>query len=48
MKAGSNTDPKPASGETGIDFLRVLQIGGGIIGAVIVVWLIFHAVLHVI
>jgi hypothetical protein len=48
MKEGSDSEKKSDRDNPGIDFLQVLQLGGGIICAVIVVWLILHSILHVI
>lgn len=56
MKQGSDSEKRPDSkpvGEPvkeveGIDAFRVLQIVGGIICAILVVWIIFHSILHII
>jgi len=45
VKGGSVASGKESEG---IDALRVLQIGGGMICAVALVWAILHYVLHVI
>jgi hypothetical protein len=55
MKQGSNSEKKPDSkfiadpvkADEGIDAFRVLQIIGGIICVILVVWIIFHSILHI-
>jgi len=56
MKQGSDSDKRPDSkvvGEPvkedeGIDAFKVLQLVGGIICAILAVWMIFHSILHII
>ena len=56
MKQGSDSDKRPDSkvvGEPvkedeGIDAFKVLQLVGGIICAILAVWIIFHSILHII
>jgi|GEM_PF-1573390 len=56
MKQGSDSDKKPDSKsvgdpvkeDEGIDAFKVLQLVGGIICAMFVVWIIFHSILHII
>ena len=56
MKQGSDSDKKldsksvkdPITEDKGIDAFKVLQLVGGIICAILVVWIIFHSLLHII
>lgn len=48
MKSGDKSVAAANSENQGIDFLMVLQIGGGIACAIIAIWLIFHNILHII
>jgi hypothetical protein len=56
MKQDSDSDKKPESKsvgdpvkeDTGIDAFKVLQLVGGIICAIFVIWMIFHSILHII
>jgi len=54
MKQGSDSEKKPDSKsvgdlvkeEEGIDALKALQVISGIICAVLVIWILFHCILH--
>ncbi|MFA6333181.1 MAG: hypothetical protein WCX22_09525 [Methanoregula sp.] len=46
-KADNVPDKKTEDDSPGIDAIKILQIVAGIICAIIVIWLIFHSILHV-
>lgn len=48
MKPTSSADEKPVSDNHGMDFLQLIQIAGGILGVLLVAWLILRVVLKMI
>jgi len=47
-KSDDNSVIRPDKDSEGVDALRILQIVAGIICAILVVWMLFHSVLHII
>lgn len=48
MKPISSEEKRPDSGQHGVDFLQIIQIAGGILGILLVAWLILRVVLKMI
>ena len=48
MKPDSDSVKKLDSDNEGIDFLVALQVGGGILCFIFLIWLILRSVLHII
>ena len=47
-KSDSDSINEPGSDKQGMDFLQVLQVGGGIICAIALIFLILRYILHII
>jgi len=47
-KPDSKSDREPVNEDEGIDAFRVLQIVGGIICVILMVWIVFHSILNII
>lgn len=47
-KTTDNSVTSPDKDGEGVDALRILQIVAGVICAILVIWMIFHRILHII